>query len=71
MQIMEYDYLNIFAALGTTEEPSADLMLRLEEFVCKMYGSNQQSVTLCPFVICQKSFKPHDNENPLHVTIEN
>ena len=28
MQIMEYDYLNIFAAPGVTEELSADLNLR-------------------------------------------
>ena len=64
MQIMEYDYFNIFPAPGTTEELSADLILKLEGFVCKMYGSSQQSVTLCRFEICQKSFKPRDNENP-------
>ena len=47
---MEYDYLNIVAALGTTDEPSADLILKLEEFVCKMYGSSQQLVTLCLYL---------------------
>ena len=30
-----------------------------------MYGSSQQSVTLCRFEICQNSFKLHDNENIL------
>ena len=62
---MKYDYLNIFAKLCTTEEPSADLILRIAEFVFKMYGSSQQPVILCRFENCQKSYKPHHNENQL------
>ena len=44
---------------------SITMYITLEKFVCKMYGSSQQLVILCRFEICQKSFKPLDNVNPL------
>ena len=48
---------------------SITMHIKLEEFVCKMYESCQQLVILCRFLICQKSFKPHDNEVKMMLSI--